>query len=139
MHEIDLNNKANEIKNDTSLSNGEKFDKLTSLYGVAGYVIKYRKDNQIQLVKKKEFSIVWSIIWFLLWIFPFVIYLLYYLSKSDIVITITLPTEKEEVINANKPATTSVADEIKKLSDLLKESLITEEEFAIQKAKIFSK
>jgi len=32
-----------------------------------------------------------------------------------------------------------VADEIKKLSDLLKESLVTEDEFAMEKAKSLSK
>jgi ABC-type Fe3+ transport system permease subunit len=48
-----------------------------------GFRVTSQTPRSAQLVKPKKFSVVWAVIWFVLMILPFVIYLLYYASKRD--------------------------------------------------------
>ena len=86
------------------------------------------------MIKKRKFSFFWAFLWFLLWGVGLIIYILYYLSKKDDIYTITYTKKDKEA----KQEVENVADEIKKLSELLEQNLITEDEFLTQKKKILT-
>jgi len=118
------------INNNNSLSVSEKLDEISMLYVKENYVITLRTENQLQMIRKKKFNFLWALLWALLWGVGLLVYIIYFVSKKDEVYTITLPI-KEKV-------SLSLADEIKKLSDLLEQKIITKEEFESQKLKLFN-
>lgn len=119
-----------EIIDDPNLSNNATLDKISALYMSEGYIVTMRTANQLQLIKKKEFSLIWATLWLLLWIVGILVYIFYYLSKNDKQINITL---KEEKIKSN-----SSIEELSKLSTLLKDGHLTQEEFKEQKKLLLS-
>ena len=131
---MSLDSEVQKIKKNDSLSVAEKLDKISMLYVNENYTVGSRTENQLQMVKKKTFSFLWAFLWFLLWGVGLIVYILYYLSKKDEVYTITFPKKEKEV----KQDSESVADEIKKLSELLEKGLLSEDEFSVQKNKILS-
>jgi len=55
-----------------------------------GYIIAYKDEERVQLVKKKQFSFLWAFLGLCFFGFGLLVYLLYYLAKSDQVVTIRL-------------------------------------------------
>jgi len=119
-----------EIIDDPNLSNNATLDKISALYMSEGYIVTMRTTNQLQLIKKKEFSLIWATLWLLLWIVGILVYIFYYLSKKDKQINITLKEEKIKTISS--------IEELCKLSALLKDGHLTQEEFKEQKKIILS-
>lgn len=119
-----------EIIDDPNLSNNATLDKISALYMSEGYIVTMRTTNQLQLIKKKEFSLIWATLWLLLWIVGILVYIFYYLSKKDKQINITLKEEKIKTISS--------IEELSKLSALLKDGHLTQEEFKEQKKIILS-
>ena len=52
-------------------------------YTGQGYRVQAQTEYTAQLVKPKTFSILWAIVWFLLFGVGLLVYLIYYLAKSD--------------------------------------------------------
>ncbi|MDP8267545.1 MAG: hypothetical protein P9L97_02340 [Candidatus Tenebribacter davisii] len=119
------------IKNNNRLSVSEKLDEISMLYAKENYVITLRTENQLQMIRKKKFNFLWALLWTLLWGVGLIVYIIYFVSKKDDIYTITLPT--------NEKVNLIIADEVKKLSDLLDKGVITNEEFELQKLKLFAK
>ena len=55
-----------------------------------GYVIVHKDEERVQLVKKKRFSFALALMGLCFFGFGLLVYLLYYLAKSDKVVTIRL-------------------------------------------------
>lgn len=91
------------IKQDQTLSTSEKLNKIAGAYSEYNYVVVSRTENQIQMLRKKTFSFFWAIVWLLLGGFGILIYIFYYISKSDSVITITLPEQQVNGISTEEP------------------------------------
>lgn len=126
--------KVQSIIDDSKLSNKKRLDVVTELYMKEGFIVNLRTDNQLQLIRKKQFSFLWALFWFLIFGIGILIYIFYFISKKDEQINITLPDDsssQEKVVRSN-------ADEISKLSDLLKKGILTKEEFELQKQKILA-
>lgn len=74
-------------------------DNAVGYYLSNGYRIVSQRDNSVQLVKPKKFSLFWGLFWFILAVFPFIIYLIIYLAKKDETIYIKLTHGNLVVIN----------------------------------------
>jgi len=48
-----------------------------------GFVVVSQTETSVQLIKKKQFSLVWALLWFLVLLVGLLIYLFYYIAKSD--------------------------------------------------------
>jgi len=59
-----------------------------------GFQIKFKDEKRVQLVKRKHFSFGWALFWLLFMGIGLLVYIIYYLAKSDEVVTINL-TEKK--------------------------------------------
>lgn len=84
--------KDKDIQNivDSDLSNSEKFDKISQIYTSNGFLIVSRSENNMQFMRKKEFSFLWALLWFLVFGVGLIVYLLYYFSKNDEIVNIQL-------------------------------------------------
>ena len=118
------------IIDNPTLSNNVILDKVSALYMSEGYIVILRTNTQLQLIRKKKFSLLWAVLWFLLWGVGLLVYIFYYISKKDEQINITLDEEKVK----NK----SSIQELTELSSLLKDGHLTQEEFEEQKKIILS-
>ena len=58
-----------------------------------GFRVVSQTDTSAQLVKPKRFSLLWAIIWLILAVLPFILYLLWYLSRKDQVVYLTVDTQ----------------------------------------------
>ena len=130
------------VINDPKLSNKKKLDTITELCIREGFIINLRTDNQLILIKKKKFSFILAMIC-LFFVFPLIIYILWFLAKKDKQINITLPDDsnsQKQVVQSTiqNQVVGSTADEILKLSELLRKGFITKEEFELQKQKILA-
>lgn len=63
-----------------------------------GYHVVSRTENSAQLVLPKEFSFLWALLWFLVFGIGLIIYILYYLSKHDNVIYISVEPSGKVVV-----------------------------------------
>lgn len=63
---------------------------IITSYIAQGFVIANRSPVSVTLMKRKEFSVLWTVIGFLLCILPLLIYLIVYASQSDQMIVINL-------------------------------------------------
>ncbi|MGA2821658.1 MAG: hypothetical protein ABSF61_13540 [Anaerolineales bacterium] len=58
-----------------------------------GFRVVSQTDTSAQLVKPKRFSLLWAIIWLILAVLPFILYLLWYWSRKDQVVYLTVDTQ----------------------------------------------
>ena len=72
----------------------KRMNQLTVLMGEKGYYIQYRDDEQLQLVQKKTFSFLTALIFTLTFVLPLILYIFYFLSKTDRVRTFTFKPAK---------------------------------------------
>ena len=118
------------IIDNPNLSNNEILDKVSSLYMSDGYIVTLRTNTQLQLIRKKEFSLLWAFLWVLVWGVGLLFYIFYYMAKKDEHVNITLDEEEKK----NK----SSIKELSELSQLFKDGHLTQEEFEKQKKIILS-
>jgi len=58
-------------------------DSAVTTYISKGFIIANRTTDSVVMFKKKEFSIVMALVGFLFMVLPFLIYIVYYMFKSD--------------------------------------------------------
>lgn len=126
---------VNSIKEDLELTREERFNKIIELMSTNGYSVKFRTETQLQLVKPKEFSLLWAIVWLFVALVGILIYIFYYLSKNDEIITVTIPNDNIELDLDNNQIS---SDKLIKLAELLEKGLLTESEFLNEKQKILN-
>lgn len=59
-------------------------------YVKQGYRVVSQTETSAQLVKPKVFSLVWAILWFLVAVVGLIVYLIYYASKRDKTVYLTV-------------------------------------------------
>jgi hypothetical protein len=57
-----------------------------------GYQVQMRGPTYAQLMKPKRFSVVWALLWFLLFGFGLLIYIVYFLAKSQPTVYLSVDT-----------------------------------------------
>jgi len=117
------------IINNPKLSNKVALDEVSSLYMTEGYLVTLRTDTQLQLIRKKQFSLLWAVLWTFLFGIGLLVYIFYYISKKDEQVNITLEEDNKN---------SSAIEDLTKLSQLLKDGHLTNEEFESQKKLLLS-
>jgi len=59
-------------------------------YVNAGWVLQSQAPTTASFMKKKKFSFWWAFVWFVLGIIPLFFYIIYYMSKSDRSLVLTV-------------------------------------------------
>ena len=113
---------TNFIKNSTLLTLKEKRDIIIDIYSKDGFTVNNLSDTKIQFKKGKSFSLFWATLWLLVFLVGLLVYIFYYMSKSDDIVTVTLDPS-----NCKK-------DE--KKDDMLEKELINKEEFENLKSEL---
>lgn len=81
---------TNFIKNSTLLTLKEKRDIIIDIYSKDGFTVNNLSDTQMQFRKEKTFSLLWAIVWLCVFLVGLLVYIFYYMSKSDDIVTVTL-------------------------------------------------
>jgi hypothetical protein len=71
------------IKNSTLLTLKEKKDIIIDIYSKDGFTVNNISVTQMQFRKEKTFSLFWAILWLCLFLVGLLVYIFYYMSKSD--------------------------------------------------------
>ncbi len=133
----------NFIKNSTLLTLDEKKNILIDIYSKEGFTVYSLRDTQIQFKKEKSFSLLWATLWFLVFILGVVVYIFYYMSKSDTIVTVTLDPSKckndiKKDVEDKSTIKSSKTKELLELKDMLEKELITKEEFEKLKSELLN-
>ena len=123
------------------LTLNEKKDILTEIYSKEGFTVNSLSDTQIQFKKEKTFSLLWATLWLFVFIVGLLIYIFYYMSKSDTVITVILDPSncKKDVkkdVEEKSTINNSKTKELLELKDMLEKGLINKEEFENLKSEL---
>ena len=123
------------------LTLNEKKDILTEIYSKEGFTVNSLSDTQIQFKKEKTFSLLWATLWLFVFIVGLLIYIFYYMSKSDTVITVILDPSncKKDVkkdVEEKSTINNSKTKELLELKDMLEKELISKEEFENLKSEL---
>lgn len=68
----------------------QEMESIITSYIAQGFVIANRSPVSVTLMKRKEFSVLWTVIGFLLCLLPLLVYLIVYAAQSDQMILINL-------------------------------------------------
>lgn len=136
-------NDTNFIKSSTLLTLDEKKNILINIYSKDGFTVNNISDTQMQFRKEKTFSLLWAIVWLCVFLVGLLVYIFYYMSKSDTIITVTLdPSNCKNDIKKDfedkSTVKSSKAKELLELKDMLEKELITKEEFEKLKSELFN-
>ena len=123
------------------LTLNEKKDILTEIYSKEGFTVNSLSDTQIQFKKEKTFSLLWATLWLFVFIVGLLIYIFYYMSKSDTIFTIVLDPSncKKDVkkdVEEKSTINNSKTKELLELKDMLEKGLINKEEFENLKSEL---
>ena len=123
------------------LTLNEKKDILIEIYSKEGFTVNSLSDTQIQFKKEKTFSLLWATLWLFVFIVGLLIYIFYYMSKSDTVITVILDPSncKKDVkkdVEEKSTINNSKTKELLELKDMLEKELISKEEFENLKSEL---
>ena len=123
------------------LTLNEKKDILTEIYSKEGFTVNSLSDTQIQFKKEKTFSLLWATLWLFVFIVGLLIYIFYYMSKSDTIFTIVLDPSncKKDVkkdVEEKSTINNSKTKELLELKDMLEKELINKEEFENLKSEL---
>mgnify|MGYP003424308987 CR=1 FL=1 len=123
------------------LTLNEKKDILTEIYSKEGFTVNSLSDTQIQFKKEKTFSLLWATLWLFVFIVGLLIYIFYYMSKSDTIFTIVLDPSncKKDVkkdVEEKSTINNSKTKELLELKDMLEKELISKEEFENLKSEL---
>ena len=123
------------------LTLNEKKDILTEIYSKEGFTVNNLSDTQIQFKKEKTFSLLWATLWLFVFIVGLLIYIFYYMSKSDTVITVILDPSncKKDVkkdVEEKSTINNSKTKELLEIKDMLEKELISKEDFENLKSEL---
>ena len=129
------------IKNSTLLTLKEKKDIIIDIYSKDGFTVNNISVTQMQFRKEKSFSLLWAILWLFVFIVGLLVYIFYYISKSDTVITVILDPSncKKDVkkdVEEKSTINNSKTKELLELKDMLEKELISKEEFENLKSEL---
>ncbi|MGJ0321415.1 hypothetical protein [Aliarcobacter cryaerophilus] len=132
---------TNFIKNSTLLTLKEKRDIIIDIYSKDGFTVNNLSDTKIQFKKGKSFSLFWATLWLLVFLVGLLVYIFYYMSKSDDIVTVTLDPsncKKDEKKDVEEKSTinNSKTKELLELKDMLEKELISKEEFENLKSEL---
>ncbi len=132
---------TNFIKNSTLLTLKEKRDIIIDIYSKDGFTVNNLSDTQMQFRKEKTFSLFWAIVWLCVFLVGLLVYIFYYMSKSDDIVTVTLDPsncKKDEKKDVEEKSTinNSKTKELLELKDMLEKELINKEEFENLKSEL---
>ena len=132
---------TNFIKNSTLLTLKEKRDIIIDIYSKDGFTVNNLSDTQMQFRKEKTFSLFWAIVWLCVFLVGLLVYIFYYMSKSDDIVTVTLDPsncKKDEKKDVEEKSTinNSKTKELLELKDMLEKELISKEEFENLKSEL---
>ena len=60
-----------------------QLDGVVARYEAKGYHVEDRSEFRVTMMRPKEFSFIWALLWFLLFGVGILVYLFYYMGKSD--------------------------------------------------------
>jgi hypothetical protein len=66
-----------------NVADQKALDSAITRYISKGFIVANRTTDSVVMFKKKEFSILMAIIGFIFAVFPLIIYIIYYMCKSD--------------------------------------------------------
>ena len=123
------------------LTLNEKKDILIEIYSKEGFTVNSLSDTQMQFRKEKSFSLFWATLWLFLFLVGLLVYIFYYISKSDTVITVILDPSncKKDVkkdVEEKSTINNSKTKELLELKDMLEKELISKEEFENLKSEL---
>ena len=129
------------IKNTMLLNLVEKKNIIIEIYTKEGFTVNNISDTHIQFRKEKTFSLLWAILWLCLFLVGLLVYIFYYMSKSDDIVTITLDPSKckndiKEDAEEKSTIKNSKTKELLELKDMLEKELISKEEFEKLKSEL---
>ena len=129
------------IKNSTFLTLKEKKDIIIDIYSKDGFTVNNLSDTQMQFRKEKTFSLLWAIVWLCVFLVGLLVYIFYYISKRDDIVTVTLDPSncKEDVkkdVEEKSTINNSKTKELLELKDMLEKELISKEEFENLKSEL---
>jgi hypothetical protein len=99
--DIAKENKKINLIFESDATNARKIEQIIDFFSSRGYRVVDRSENQVRILKKKEFSLTWAILCTLAFGVDLLLYILYYLSKSDDIKTFTLPTNPSQIVPAH--------------------------------------
>ena len=129
------------IKNSTLLTLKEKKDIIIDIYSKDGFTVNNISVTQMQFRKEKSFSLLWAILWLFVFIVGLLVYIFYYMSKSDTVITVILDplnckNDEKKDVEEKSTINNSKTKELLELKDMLEKGLINKEEFENLKSEL---
>jgi hypothetical protein len=132
---------VNFILNSTLLTLAEKKNIIMNMYTKEGFTVNSLSDTQMQFRKEKSFSLFWATLWLLVFLVGLLVYIFYYMSKSDDIVTVTLDPsncKKDEKKDVEEKSTinNSKTKELLELKDMLEKELISKEEFENLKSEL---
>lgn len=74
-----------------------ELDQAITSYVVQGFALANRTPTSATMVKRKEFSILWTVIGLVLCVLPLLIYLIIYATESDVVVEIRIRERQSEM------------------------------------------
>lgn len=80
---LKLWNSIEDSRHKKTLRSHKTIEERIAYYNNNGWDVQSEAEDRIYFIRKKEFSFFWGFLWFLCFGVGLVIYLIYYLSKSD--------------------------------------------------------
>ena len=129
------------IKNSTLLTLKEKKDIIIDIYSKDGFTVNNISVTQMQFRKEKSFSLLWAILWLFVFIVGLLVYIFYYISKRDDIVTVTLDPSncKKDVkkdVEEKSTINNSKTKELLEIKDMLEKELISKEDFENLKSEL---
>ena len=129
------------IKNSTLLTLKEKRDIIIDIYSKDGFTVNNISVTQMQFRKEKSFSLLWAILWLFVFIVGLLVYIFYYISKRDDIVTVTLDPsnckdDEKKDVEEKSTINNSKTKELLELKDMLEKELISKEDFENLKSEL---
>jgi hypothetical protein len=129
------------IKNSTLLTLKEKKDIIIDIYSKDGFTVNNISVTQMQFRKEKSFSLLWAILWLFVFIVGLLVYIFYYISKRDDIVTVTLDPsnckdDEKKDVEEKSTINNSKTKELLELKDMLEKELISKEDFENLKSEL---
>ena len=123
------------------LTLNEKKDILIEIYSKEGFTVNSLSDTQMQFRKEKSFSLLWAILWLFVFIVGLLVYIFYYISKRDDIVTVTLDPsnckdDEKKDVEEKSTINNSKTKELLEIKDMLEKELISKEDFENLKSEL---
>ncbi len=129
------------IKNSALLTLKEKKDIIIDIYSKDGFTVNNISVTQMQFRKEKSFSLLWAILWLFVFIVGLLVYIFYYISKRDDIVTVTLDPsnckdDEKKDVEEKSTINNSKTKELLEIKDMLEKELISKEDFENLKSEL---